>query len=802
MPTVSGLFSGLDLRAGAGPSIEVTTAVHATHTRLHQSIAWIVAALCAVAALLLVSARGTPQPVRAIRHALRYAAAQAHPVDAVVGIVLLAWWILSPAFADDGWVIARERMFSSSGGFSHYYNAFAANIPNDYWLEWVQHWLAGSSLVVLRVTALLCLAATWILGRWILYRILQSSSGQSAVALWALASGFLTVALAWGMTLRPEPVTALLITAVLASTIRFLERGTGAPLAAIAVLLPLALTAHHAAVAAFGPLVVAAPRVVRWCGRRIAVAATIATSAVAFVVVLFFVGADLEQRSADAKNAPLFQATTGWRDELLRYFLVLDVPPYATPLRRGSVVLIALVVIAFLLRPRRSRQPLLDLPAASLGVALLLFVAAPTKHSWHFGALVGLVAIAAATETARFRSESARSDRGQVRSVVTLGVVLLAIAWSWFPRRPWNEVDLRTLDWTLGFERALSLSTLALALPLVVLGALVVVDVVGGRRLGGGFVSWRVAPWTVPLLAAPLIVFTVGVFAADAEKTSSWTLTRQNLSALIGDAGCGLADDLVVPVLGSAPAPFVAIRSDPGSLPGWVPPAPVENVPRFALGPVREGSAGRSPWFRFPSRGNYGFFISGEPQDSDLLELEWGRLFRGDVEPLETERISNRFASEAGAVVTWRFLARGELPSHAEEANVVRIVLRSRVTPGVALAVTAPVTYSNETLTRRLSRRESSLVMPSLVTFFPCARLPRLGGGVVDPPGEIVLPRSSLTVLRFTGSPFQGILDLYGLERLPLSDSENPPSEVVVFGVDHRLPGGAMASPTRELRVG
>jgi hypothetical protein len=111
--------------------------------------------------------------------------------------------------------------------------------------------------------------------------------------------------------------------------------------------------------------------------------------------------------------------------------------------------------------------------------------------------------------------------------------------------------------------------------------------------------------------------------------------------------------------------------------------------------------------------------------------------------------------------------------------------------------------YANEKLARRLSRRESpSLVMPSLVTFFPCARLPLLSNGVVDPPGEILVPRGSLTVLRFTGSPFQGILDLYSLERLPLSDSANPPPEVVAFGVDRRLPGGARISPTRELRVG
>ena len=43
MPVVFGLFSGLDIRSPAAPTIDVTTAVHDTETTAGQTIAWIIA---------------------------------------------------------------------------------------------------------------------------------------------------------------------------------------------------------------------------------------------------------------------------------------------------------------------------------------------------------------------------------------------------------------------------------------------------------------------------------------------------------------------------------------------------------------------------------------------------------------------------------------------------------------------------------------------------------------------------------------------------------------------------------------
>jgi arabinosyltransferase A len=635
MPVVTGLFTSLDMRFGEAPTIGVTTAVHGAKTTVVQKVAWTIAVLAVAAALLLVAGRRPRWPGAA----LRSAATHAHPVDAVVAVVLLAWWVLAPSFFDDGWVVARQRTFADTGGFSTYYDSLGANLPLSYWLEWGQRRLteATSALLVLRVPALLCLAATWVLCRWILTRATPASS----LTLVALASAFLVGALAWGMTLRPEPVTALLATGVLACTVRFLDRETVAPLAGIAVLFPLALTGHHAGVVALAPVLVAAPRLYAWARPRLATAATLVVSSFAWLVVLAFVGSDLEQRRADAETFRTLGTTAAtWRDEFLRYARLSEFPS-ATPLRRGSVVLIALAVLALLLRRRREGRTLLDLPAAALGVGLVLLVATPSKWPWHFGALIGIAAVAVACETARLRGESTPA-----RGFVALAAALLGAAWMWSPRTGWARVDLRTLDWTPGFETRASLTTLAVALPIVLAAGLGVVALARDRRSTLPAIPGRVAAWTAPVLALPALVFTVVVLAADTARTDGWTLARQNLDTLRGETACGLGDEI-------------------------------------------EGEGARL---------------------AALLE-------QGDA-----------------------------------------------------------------------------LVLPDLLTYFPCTELPRLRNGVVDPPATVVGPFYGTSWLEvWETSPFRWLLDLYPLEQVELTD---PPPDVAVLRVDERIPGARLLPPT------
>ena len=741
MPDVDGLFSELDLRAGPRPNVRVTTAVFGTRTTITQDVLRILALICALVALALV--------VRPVVRRPRLA--RPRVVDGVVVALLLVWWVIGPAYFDDGWIMAGERNFLETGNFSAYYDSFGVSSSVQYWLLWLQHFFfdASSSLLVLRIPALVCLIATWFLCRWILDR---TAASRSAVAVWSLAAMFCVGAFAWGMTLRPEPEVALLVLGVGACVVAFLQWGTTTPLVLAALLIALAVTAHPAGVLAITPLVVAAPAVIAWIRARPALAGTIVLATVAIAGVLAFLGTDVGQFRTNVDSLRKHGAeTAGWRDELTRYELLAR-PLYGPPMRRAFVALALLAVVAYVLRRRRREDdPLLNLFAPALGIGFLLLIVTPAKIPWHFGTLLGLAAVAVAAESARL------AGRGwHVRPFVVVGAAMVAAAWSWFPRNTWSDLDLRTLDWTLGFEDRVTLAKLAGLLPLLVLAAFAL----RARRLDVG--AWRAAAWTVPVLAVPLIVFTFGVFVADAKKTSSWTLTRQNL----GDFHCGLADDAVVPSLAS----MNRYLSDQNRY-EFVGPAPA-----------------KSQWFRLPPRGRVGFFATGDT-GGDELRLDWGT--NGRV--LTSQPVSNASLGDPSPqLVGWRFFPEGSLPPRPARATEMRISLDSSVSPGGNVGVVAPVPYEDVPLRRLLAQQTPTLALPNLLTYAPCVKQPELRGAT-EIPKLIVAQQGTLWPIGTGSSPFDGLPDLYNLVRLPLTDSAHPPGDVAVYQVTPAVPGGALA---------
>lgn len=793
LPVVTGLFSALDLRASNAPGIEVTTEAHATRTTTLQVVAWTIAALAIALALLLVSVEnGARRPWTVAGTALRGARAHARAPDAAVGAALALWWLISPAYFDDGWVAARERMFSSARGFPNYYSILGVNIPLDYWLEWLHHWLAQSTSLLLwnRLPAVLCVAAVWVLCRWMTDRILRPRVGPDGPPLWTLASVFVVGAVAWGLTLRPEPVTALLVTAVAAAMLVFLERESTAAVAIAGALVAFALSAHPAGVVSLSAIVVASPRLIRWLRPNAAAATAIVAAALALLALLLFVGADLEQRRLDAQLNRTYGFNEDWRDELTRYSLLVQ-HHYGTPLRRISVALIGLAALAFLLRRRRERDVLLDFPATTLIAGLVLLIATPSKWPSHFGTLLGVAAVAFCCETARVRMEGRRSGGWQAWPFVAVAAAAGGVTWAWLSREEWNVVDLRTLDWTPGFPA----HRLAAAVPLLVLaGALVVARLRRRDRMHA--VPWRVAAWIGPLVAVPVFVFTSAMILVDAGRTSSWTLVRQNLASLGGDVGCGLADALVVPVRESARA-LATVDSSAGAAPvsPWVPSPPASGVPRYALGPTPEGSAS-TPWFTLPVDREFGLFVTGAPAPSDRLRLEWGRVAGSGVSPLGVDELDVTVGPLSGDS-TWRLFAAGDLPERDERATAVRVTLHAAPGPGSALAVTAPVRYSSEPLTSRIALSEArTLVLPNLLMYFPCARLPLLGQGVVEAPDHIVSWREQDSPFRYPiTTPFLGVVDLYDLEHLPTTDSDDAPADVLAFDVDQLIPGAVRVPP-------
>jgi hypothetical protein len=787
----------LDLRSKQRPLIEVTTQVHRTTATLIQKLGWIMAALGVFAALALVGIDRSPRRPWAVGRWLAGGAKHAQPIDAAVGLVLAGWWVLSPAFIDDGWVGTRQQMFDVGGGFSNYFDTFGRNLPWGYWLEWAQHWVtqASPSLILLRIPSLLCLGATWVLCRWIFARLSTSRSDSDALGLVVLATTFLTGALAWGMTLRPEPAIAFLVAAVVVCAVQFSKGGTAGPLAFAAALIPLAITAHHAGVIAIAPMIVVAPALARWARREVAAAITLATAAVSLLVLLVFLGSDVSSRSADARFANEFGTSkTDWRDEFNRYADLSDFL-YGTPLRRASVALLGLALVAFLLRLNRRRQGLFDLPAATLGVSLLLLVVTPSKWPWHFGTLIGLAPLAVAAESVRIRVEAAERRSGLVRPFVVLGAALIAAAWSWSPREDWNVIDLRTLDWTPAVERFIPFSALAILAPVGLVIAAYLLAIVRRQRVPLAQPAGRIGAWTPALLAVPIIGFTVAILAADAARTADWTLARQNLAVLGADPGCGLGDDVLLPRKASM-RPVRESAATRQVVPAWMPTSPVRGVDRYPLGPTKARSS-FSPWLHVPSTRRFGLFVSGVDTATEAFRLQWARLHERRAVLLDTVRIL--LAPPPQAAEPWTFVTLGTQRAEHPHANAVRIVASTPTSPLSAIAVTSLVSYQNQTLAADLMHTSPEYVQPNLLTYLPCAHLPALQDGVADVPHTIVSFGNPPSPFAAT-SPFTGVLDVYRLQAMPLTDSRRPPKGLIVYAVVSSIPGGVIASPEKTTR--
>ncbi len=650
MPVVTGLFSELDLARAPRPTIRITTAVNSTHATIRQMIAWLLAASAAAAALLLV-ARRRPRHGSLSKWLWGAVLDHRHRADAVIAGVLLGWWILSPAFFDDGWVVARQRSFAVSGGFSNYYDSLAVNLPNGYWLEWLQHWVVQSSdaLVVFRIPTLLCLGALWIGCRLVLEQVPVDERSETSFLVWTLAVAFAGLVMAWGMTLRPEPVTALLTVGALWCAGAFAARPAAAPLAGLAVLLPLSLTGHHAGVVTAAPALAIAPAVIRWSRSHLRTVLTLSLCSVAVFLTLFSVGSDARQRLADAADTRTY--STGidhWYQEWLRYER-LDLFVYATPLRRAAVVLMVFTVALFLIRRQRGRE-LFDLPVITLAIGLALLVTTPSKHPWHFGALMGVTATATACEALRLRREAKEAARLSARALILIAGLFFATGWAWSTRGPWNDIDLMTLDWRPALEASFPLSVAAALLVLGVLLVLVAVGMVRRRDRELYSAPWRTLSWTAAILLLPAMAFTTAILALDSARTDSWTLARENVRALHGATGCGLADDL--------------------------------------------------------------------------------RLAGGSI-------------------------------SLADETS---------------------------------SPSARTLVLPSLLLYFPCARLPELRDGVIEVPTHIVAPYAQRVLAGYTTSPMLGVQDLYRIAREPLA--KNAPRELTVDTVNTALAGARLLPPT------
>jgi hypothetical protein len=791
-PGVTGLFSGLDLRAGAQPRIVITTDPYGAHASWWQWPVWTAAIALAFAALVV--AFGAPlarRPALArLRGSPRRFVRGLRPVDGLVVLLVGTWWLIGPVLYDDGWVKARQTNGLIGDGFSNYYTTYGVNLPLDVWTEWLQHWVVASSntLIVLRLPTVLLLAATWIVCRNVLTRLLEGTRARTA-AEWALALAFVLNVFSWGMTLRPEPFVALLLVSVFAIALRFIEQPSGWRLAAAGMLVGLALAAHPAGLIAVAPLLAIGPHIVRWVRDQAWTASVIVVGAVlAIFLTVVTLGSDLHERLSEGRLARTAgDATASWRGELTRYeFSGTE----ATTLRHLSIALMLSALIGYVARSRRSAK--LDLPAMSLAITLILLIATPSKWAWHFGALAGLAALVVAAEIARLRADG-ESLNWPVRPLLAFVLAVLVVSWSLGFTDDWSSgFGLRTLNWTFGFEQRVTLVRLVLVGFAFLFTSLVVIAFLRHGRAGALRSPWTLVPWLVPLVVLPLVVFNIAMLAADAVKTPAWTLAAQSIDSLHGDEGCGLADDTRV----AAPWSLQPLRplghGAASTEPRWLSAADPPSRPVFDLLGLGNATDLTLPWYRVTGNRRIGFYVLGTNDAEDHVLARWGTGPQAVSSNGWSGIDLTHFDAFQSETIQWTFVPEGLLPPRASGQDAVQLGLNSEALPPHALASTGAVSYESTSLST-LFRLQGArpLVWPNLLLYMPCARQPRLAKGVVEVP-TVLVAHSGFFPLEFLTSPFHGLVDLYGFRDLSVADSRVVPQGVTVLWVERRIPGAAL----------
>jgi hypothetical protein len=710
-PRVYGLLTELDLKAEPPLRVAVEPIPQDSRPSARQTALRIFAALLLAGALLAVVApRFAWRPPRA-------RVAGPAPQDGLVATTLVVWWLLAPLQADDGWVRARQLNSVASGGLSNYYRDWGANLPLGTWLEWLQHFLLAhtSALAYERLPALVALMLTWLACRWCLVRLLGTRPARRDIAWWSSALAFAVGAVAFGMTLRPEPLIALLAVGALACAIAFVKAPSLSPLTLALLLGVLAITIYPSGIVAAAPLMLCIPTAIRSARWRAGIPplrlAALLPIGAASTILLVFLDAD---KTTWDESRTLGRASgshgKGILDEVERYRHLAD--DGASPLRRLFVALLLLLGLAFLVGWLRRRPVARSLPSASVALALVLLVLTPSKWLWHFGGLVGLCAVAVGFEVHRLsNAQMSRFDR-----VLLLVPLVGASVWSATTAYSWGPLDVGSIDWNR--VPAFFLAAVLLAL--------------GAAHIAGRVGLVRTATYAVlPAVLLCLLVVTLLAFTVDAAATNGWTTARQTVSSLVGRDGCGVATDVDV------------------------------ALPRSGAGVIVDRS---HSWFP-ASRRPIGVFLGGSWSRDTKLIVEWGRSTSSGTRIIRSGPANLHEANVGTEPASWRFVAEPSFPRRPRDATLVRFAVRPAGKPSGA--VSAPQQFVWTPLDALASAPGvSTLAAPTVLPALPCARLPKLEYGVAEAP-DVIINFDFCTRVRKFSCTFTGVPNIFDLERLP-----------------------------------
>ena len=251
--------------------VDVTTKAHGSSPSGVQWLAGILALAFALGATgLALRLPQTQPPDRSSRERLSLSTLRPIWLDGLIVGSTVIWMFIGPAFFDDGWVLARHRSFAEVGRFTNYYTVAGVEMPLGYWNDWLAHWWTSALTAPI---ALRILPATLIVGGWLVLRLALTATApprwRNSLTTSTLAAGYLIGSSAWLMTLRPEPLVAVLCAISIYGVAVFLRRAKVTYLAAAAAAAMFAATSHPAGLVALAPLVAATPGLFRWSRARV-----------------------------------------------------------------------------------------------------------------------------------------------------------------------------------------------------------------------------------------------------------------------------------------------------------------------------------------------------------------------------------------------------------------------------------------------------------------------------------------------------------------------------------------------------
>jgi hypothetical protein len=200
-----------------------------------------------------------------------------------------------------------------------------------------------------------------------------------------------------------------------------------------------------------------------------------------------------------------------------------------------------LSVFVWLTHRRAVRTGVLSVPAAGVAAALVLLAFVPSKWPWHFGAVASMAAVALAAEVARMQRDDDRARWSAFRPILALEAVGVVAIWSWtgrgamgFSQGGTGPLGLQEGGWSgvfnvYSFLALVAISAIAIAL-----------SIRAGAGRGGVEASLG---WVVAIVSLGAVCLTSAALIRDA-ATTAWSPARQNLEALTGHRGCGLASQL------------------------------------------------------------------------------------------------------------------------------------------------------------------------------------------------------------------------------------------------------------------